>query len=197
VVAPHAVAPESVPTKPKPEDKKEDKKESRLTTTATVVVKVPTGASLTVNGKEVTIKGTEQTFTTPALDPGQTYMYEFKAEAKGDGKAFTRSQRILIRSGQDVVVDLNETPADVGRVTVKLPADARLFVDGVSYPSTSATRSFETPRIEPGRRYSYELRAEVVRDGRTLSESRRVVVEAGKEVNVEFKDLPVVETASR
>jgi uncharacterized protein (TIGR03000 family) len=77
------------------------------------------------------------------------------------------------------------------RVTVRLPADARLFVDDVLCPLTSGERTFTTPPLRTGRVYFYTLKAEVVRDGQTRSTSRRIDVEAGKELTVEFKDLPV------
>jgi uncharacterized protein (TIGR03000 family) len=85
----------------------------------------------------------------------------------------------------------------VGRVTVRLPEDARLFVDGVSCPLTSATRSFETPPLEPGKKYEYTLKAEVMRDGEPYSDSKRVVVQAGKEATVDFGDLRPVQAARR
>ncbi len=84
-----------------------------------------------------------------------------------------------------------------GHVTVRLPADARLYVDDVACPLTSATRSFNTPALEPGRQYYYTLKAEVTRDGRVASESKRVIVQAGQEASVDFGDLRTVRAASR
>jgi uncharacterized protein (TIGR03000 family) len=74
-------------------------------------------------------------------------------------------------------------------VVVHLPADAKLYVDNVACPLTSATRSFNTPGLEPGRKYFYTLKAEVVRDGKPAAESRRVLLSAGKRVDVDFGDL--------
>jgi uncharacterized protein (TIGR03000 family) len=82
------------------------------------------------------------------------------------------------------------TPA---HVVVKLPADARLFVDGVPCPLTSAQRSFDTPPLEPGKTYYYSLRVE----GRSLAETKRVTVRAGKETVVEFEPTTSLTTASR
>jgi uncharacterized protein (TIGR03000 family) len=79
----------------------------------------------------------------------------------------------------------------VARVTVLLPAEAKLFVDDVACPLTSSRRSFDTPRLEPGRTYAYTLRAELMRDGQAIRETKRVIVEAGRSVTVEFKDLTV------
>jgi uncharacterized protein (TIGR03000 family) len=82
------------------------------------------------------------------------------------------------------------TPA---HVVVNLPADAKLFVDGVACPLTSAQRAFDTPPLEPGRTYYYSIRAE----GRSLAETKRVTVRAGKETVVEFESKTAVTTASR
>jgi len=82
-------------------------------------------------------------------------------------------------------------------VVVHLPADARLFVDNVPCPLTSDTRTFKTPRLDPGKQYFYRLRAEVVRNGQTQSETVRVILNAGQQVRVEFANLTPVTTARR
>ena len=73
-------------------------------------------------------------------------------------------------------------------VLVRLPADARLYANQVLTAPGSAERQFVTPELEPGRDYHYVLRTEVSRDGRTVSEARRVVVRAGERLRVEFDD---------
>ena len=80
---------------------------------------------------------------------------------------------------------------------VKLPEDARLFVDDKACPLTSATRTFDTPSLKPGQVYYYTVRAEVTRAGRPITESKRVTLRAGEETVVEFIDLGFVQTAGR
>jgi len=88
-----------------------------------------------------------------------------------------------------------KTEAGSARITVRLPADAKLTVDGVECPLTSAKRAFETPTLEAGKKYYYDFKAEVVRNGKVQTESKRVVFEAGSNIDVE---IPLtVETASR
>jgi uncharacterized protein (TIGR03000 family) len=77
----------------------------------------------------------------------------------------------------------------VAHVTVRLPADARLWVDGAACPLSSETRSFDTPTLESGKQYVYNLRAAVVRDGQTVEQTQRVVIAAGRQVNVTFGEL--------
>jgi uncharacterized protein (TIGR03000 family) len=58
-------------------------------------------------------------------------------------------------------------------------------------------RSFDTPALERGRQYFYTVRTEVVRDGQTIAQSRRITFSAGQEVNVNFSDSNQPQTVSR
>src|SRR5262249_47349894 len=74
-------------------------------------------------------------------------------------------------------------------VSVKLPADARLFVDDDPCPLPGAARALDTPDLQPGVTYKYTIRAEVTRDGKTVKQSKRVTVKAGEETVVDFGDM--------
>jgi uncharacterized protein (TIGR03000 family) len=78
-------------------------------------------------------------------------------------------------------------------VVVRLPADARLTFDGEPTRSTGATRTFQSPPLEAAAAGQYVLRAEIVRDGRTLSVRQRVQVMAGtvREVRLEPETFSV------
>jgi uncharacterized protein (TIGR03000 family) len=95
---------------------------------------------------------------------------------------------------EDTTVATSRQPA---QVTIHVPADAKLFIDDVVCPLTSDTRSFTTPKLQPGQRYFYDLKAEVVRSGETVSQTQRVVLEAGKDVSVTFPQLPAVALEQR
>ena len=49
--------------------------------------------------------------------------------------------------------------------------------------STSALRTFVTPPLDPAKAYSYTLKAEAVRDGRTVSTTKEITVRAGQETD--------------
>jgi uncharacterized protein (TIGR03000 family) len=168
---------------------------------ATVVIKAPTDVRILVDGQLTPRSAAEETFTTPALDPGRTYQYVFKAEAVRDGKTVALTKRVEVQAGRQSEVDFRDQipagTADVARVTVQLPDDGKLYVDGVLCPLDSASRTFNTPRLEPGRQYYYTLKAEVVREGQTQSESRRVFIEAGRQTTVDFRSLGGVQAALR
>jgi uncharacterized protein (TIGR03000 family) len=168
---------------------------------ATVVIKAPTDVRVLVDGQETARNAAEETFTTPALQPGRVYQYVFKAEAVRDGKTVALTRRVEVQAGRQSEVDFRDLipsgAAEVAKVLVQVPEDAKLYVDGVPCPLDSATRTFETPKIEPGRKYYYTVKAEVVRNGEKLSESRRVFVEAGRQTTVDFRNLAPVQAARR
>jgi uncharacterized protein (TIGR03000 family) len=78
-----------------------------------------------------------------------------------------------------------QTASVTARLIIDLPADARLYINGQLY----RTRTFRTPALEAGKPYYYVVRAEIVRDGKTESETRYVAVGAGTEIAVSFPDL--------
>jgi uncharacterized protein (TIGR03000 family) len=82
-------------------------------------------------------------------------------------------------------------------VLVSLPADAKLYVDGqLTRTADKAFRTFMTPDLEDGLEYRYVMKAEVIRDGQTQSETQTVIVKAGTEARTEFSSLSDVKTAS-
>jgi uncharacterized protein (TIGR03000 family) len=74
-------------------------------------------------------------------------------------------------------------------LTVQLPEDAKLFVDNKPMKTASSTRTFRTPALQPGQTYYYDLRAEVLREGRVVDRTQRVLVRAGENVTASFADL--------
>ncbi len=62
--------------------------------------------------------------------------------------------------------------------------------------TTSERRTFNTPVLEDGQAYYYELRAEVVRDGKPVTVTKRVTLKAGDVVRARFGDMEPAETVS-
>jgi uncharacterized protein (TIGR03000 family) len=171
-----------------------------------VIVSLPAEAKLFVDGEQVPMNTSTRSFQTPALKPGQDYFYTMKVEAVRNGEKIEKSTRVIVRAGETARADFgnlsdavpvkttSEAPA---KITVQLPADAKLFVDDKLCTLTSDTRTFETPKLETGKKYGYTLRAEAARDGKTVQAVRKVVMTAGEAVTVKFDDLGVLRTASR
>jgi uncharacterized protein (TIGR03000 family) len=193
VAAPAATTQPAAPVLPA-QPQKDEKKSADLGNAAAVVLKAPVSARLSVEGQTIQRTSAQETFRTPALEPGSSYTYTFQIEVVRDGKPIAYTKQVKVRAGRVSEADFTKLAAegkDAARVVVKLPADARLYVDDVLCPLTSPTRSFDTPELVAGRSYYYNLKAEVVREGVKRTATRRVVVEAGKQVTVEFKDMPV------
>jgi uncharacterized protein (TIGR03000 family) len=74
------------------------------------------------------------------------------------------------------------------KIVVKLPADAKLYFDGQLMKTRSSRRVFSTPVLSGNQVYYYILRARVVRDGQTLTQTKRILVRAGGEVRANFED---------
>jgi len=86
------------------------------------------------------------------------------------------------------------TPATI---VVSLPANAVLTFDGVPTQTSSTRRVFQSPPLQPGENYYYTLTAEIQRDGRPVSVSRRVNVRAGQTAQVSLSFPTAEATASR
>ena len=75
------------------------------------------------------------------------------------------------------------------RLTIDVPAEAKLFVDGQLTKGEGTTRNFHTPDLADGQTFFYELKAVVMVDGRPVSESKRVLVRSGEAYSESFPKL--------
>jgi uncharacterized protein (TIGR03000 family) len=92
----------------------------------------------------------------------------------------------------DVPTEVNPeagpSPAgDSAQLKVRVPADARIIVNGQLTTSTGRDRRYVSRGLEQGRNYRYELRAEIKREGRTVHRTRVVTLTAGKQTDVTFR----------
>ena len=79
------------------------------------------------------------------------------------------------------------------RLSVRVPdANADVWLDKVETKQRGAVRSFESPPLEAGKTYRYEVVARWTENGRERAESRTVVGKAGETVAVDFTIPDVV-----
>jgi uncharacterized protein (TIGR03000 family) len=78
-----------------------------------------------------------------------------------------------------------------GKVTIRVPGDAKILFNGVAASGTGDSRTFVTPDLDSDRDYEYLLTAEVVRNGRTLTATERVIVRAGSDTQVSLSPTSV------
>lgn len=81
----------------------------------------------------------------------------------------------------------NSPTANEATIVVHVPANASLSIDGEQTQQRSNTRVFTSPPLEPGKSYTYTLRAEVDRNGRMVRETKTVEIRAGQRSEVTMR----------
>jgi uncharacterized protein (TIGR03000 family) len=71
-------------------------------------------------------------------------------------------------------------------LAVSVPQEAKVYVNGMLTKTPGAYRRYISRGLTPGLQYTYEIRAELERDGKSLSDSRLVQVRAGDTTQVAF-----------
>ena len=85
-------------------------------------------------------------------------------------------------------------------LTVKVPADAKVFLAGKQTTLTGEQRKFTTTRLPLGQQWAnYAIRVEVDRDGQTLAKEEKISLQAGdsREVTFDFPATTVARVAER
>jgi uncharacterized protein (TIGR03000 family) len=70
-------------------------------------------------------------------------------------------------------------------LTLRVPANAELWFEGVKTTSTGSIREFQSPPLSLGR-YTYEIRARWTENGRDVAQTQMVVVSPGAHLTVDF-----------
>lgn len=73
------------------------------------------------------------------------------------------------------------------RLTISVPADARVMINGRPTESTGAHREYISHGLVSGLTYKYEVCAQVTRNGKTLEETKVVILTAGANEGVAFR----------
>lgn len=82
-----------------------------------------------------------------------------------------------------------ETAPPYATVTIVVPtADAQLWFGETAMAQQGMVRVFRSPALEPGKNFSYTLRARWLEQGQAVERNRQVYVQAGQRVNVDFRD---------
>jgi uncharacterized protein (TIGR03000 family) len=77
------------------------------------------------------------------------------------------------------------TPAPA-TIVVAVPAEARLYFNGIETKTRSDFREFESPDLAPNMIYQYVVKAEMVINGKTEVKTETVQVRAGQQVKAQF-----------
>ena len=60
-----------------------------------------------------------------------------------------------------------------------VPADAKVFINGLATKSTGERRQYSCTGLEPSGQYNFLVRSEYTRDGKPISEEKTVQLTAG------------------
>jgi uncharacterized protein (TIGR03000 family) len=83
-------------------------------TPAMIEVRVPADAQIWFDGKSTSLTGTERTFRSPPLQPGQYYSYEVKARWTENGKDIERTRKVRVHAGERVPINFMANEEEVG-----------------------------------------------------------------------------------
>jgi uncharacterized protein (TIGR03000 family) len=85
-------------------------------------------------------------------------------------------------------VSVSVSHPNAAAIDVKVPAGARLLVQGQPTRQTGANRFFESPPLEQGKTYAYKIKAMWTnKDGEKVERDRTVQVRAGSHVAVDLR----------
>lgn len=73
-----------------------------------------------------------------------------------------------------------------GLLTVYVPADAKVLINGYETTSEGSRREYVSYGLKEGLQYPYKIEAEVVREGKVYVETREVILTAGDKKGVAF-----------
>src|SRR5262249_9321194 len=83
---------------------------------ARLIVELPADAKLFIDDQPMKTPSAVRQFSTPELQPGQTYYYMVRVEVMKDGTPQTVERRVLVRAGQEVKADFKDLAAPVATV---------------------------------------------------------------------------------
>jgi uncharacterized protein (TIGR03000 family) len=80
-------------------------------------------------------------------------------------------------------------PADApARITLNVPAGARVWFDGQKTAAKGTVREYKSPPLKAGQKATYQIRATWKKNGHTVSQTRTVAVAPGAKVHVRFPE---------
>ncbi len=112
--------------------------------------------------------GTPQ-YSTPSVDPGPTPAVPPAADPNS---ALPEKQTSLWRQG--------------ALLTVDVPNNAKVLVNGISTRSTGDHRRYVSRNLTPGFDYTYEVKAQVMVDGKPVTQTKTVRLRAGQQAKLAF-----------
>ena len=175
---------------------------------ALLVVEVPEDARVLVNGSPTTATGAVRHFVSSGLAADKSYDYVVTMRFDHDGKTEEQTRTVSLGAGEEQTVSFasanapqiaqEREPALPIRttLTLRVPADAKVWIEGTLVPSTGPVRHFHTTHLQPGQTWDrYEVRVESDVDGSPRSIAKRLSLTGGQELDLALDPTaPAIDT---
>jgi uncharacterized protein (TIGR03000 family) len=160
-------------------------------------VSVPADAEVYVNGRRTTSSGRRRRYVARNVQPGLKYKFEVRAELVRGGEEVSETKTVALQANQTadlafrLAAQSGSGQVDVQpprtSLTVRVPAAAKVWLEGNATRSTGTARRFATTGLAPGQVWEdYEIRVELERDGRTRTRQQNITLKAGQSHEIRF-----------
>jgi uncharacterized protein (TIGR03000 family) len=79
------------------------------------------------------------------------------------------------------------TPSTKTKLTLHVPADAKVTLAGVTTKQSGEVREFSTDKLPSGQTWqNYTVHVETVRDGKTIAQDRQITLTGGRDQELSF-----------
>jgi uncharacterized protein (TIGR03000 family) len=160
-------------------------------------VSLPKNAKLFVNGQPTTSAGATRRFVSNGLKTGFRYPFNVKAVVEEDGQSRELTKTVNLRAGETARLAFDFDQKVNTKLTVRVPADAKLVLAGSVTKSKGDERNFTTKRLTDGEVWEgYKVVATVNRDGRDITKAQTIDLKGGEARTLTF-DFDQDQVASR
>ncbi len=172
---------------------------------ALLVVEVPEKAKVFINGKETTTTGTVRSFISRGLTTDKKHTYVVRMVVETDGKPTEKTKTVALAVGQQETVTFMaeakppleeiKPAATPTSLTLRVPANAQVWLQGRLTTSTGTVREFETETLREGDSWNdYDIKVVSEIHGQPWTITRRVTLTAGHDLDLTID--PTLQTAS-
>ena len=161
-----------------------------------LLVAVPADAKVFVNGAATTSTGSLRRFVSRGLADGEVYDYTVKVVLDDADDATELTKTVSVSAGDRSELSFIEEQPTTS-LTLRVPAEAKVWLAGNATGSTGDTRTFETTALAAGQVWQdYEIRVVTEIDGRERVISKVIDLAAGQTLELEVDPTVAIADAS-
>jgi len=159
---------------------------------AMLAIELPTNAKLYINGSLTSLTGGLRYFAASGLADDKQYQYDVKMVLDGQDKTQERMLTVWLVAGEQQTVLFDDaqlnvigdlTPAVATNLTLRVPADSKVWIEGQLTTHTGPVRQFSTGLLDEGQEWAgYEIRVATVIDGREVAVVKKITLTGGQDL---------------